>query len=188
MERKRQLVLASVAAVLIAVAVWLLQSPTAQHASSPPGPATTGATATRPAAAQKGSVAEVDLESLDAQRPEPAETDRNPFRFKPRPSPPPSPPAARGTLPNQAGTPGVDVPDGPPPPPPRIPLKFIGVVHSEDPKFPDVAVLSDGRGVYHGRAGEVIEGRYRIVKIGVESIELAYLDGRGTQTISKTGQ
>jgi hypothetical protein len=26
------------------------------------------------------------------------------------------------------------------------------------------------------------------VKIGVESIELAYLDGRGSQTISKTGQ
>jgi hypothetical protein len=187
MERKRQLVLASVAVILVAVAVWLLQSPAAPHASSPPGPAPAGAPGSRVPAAQKGAVGEVDLESLDAERPEPAETDRNPFRFKLRPAPSPSPTAARGTVPNQAGTPGVDVPDGPPPPP-RIPLKFIGVVHSEDPKFADVAVLSDGRGVYHGRAGEVIEGRYRIVKIGVESIELAYLDGRGSQTISKTGQ
>ena len=41
---------------------------------------------------------------------------------------------------------------------------------------------------YYGREGEVIEGRYRIVKIGVESIELAYLDGRGRQTIRQTGQ
>ena len=51
-----------------------------------------------------------------------------------------------------------------------------------------VAILSDARGVYYGREGEVIEGRYRIVKIGVESIELTYLDGRGRQTIRQTGQ
>jgi hypothetical protein len=186
MERKRQLALTSVAIVLIAVAVWLLQAPTAQQAASPPAQALSGAPGSRPAAVQKGAGSEVDLESLEASRPEPTETDRNPFRFKPKQAPPPPSPT-RGTLPNQAGIPEVVAPDGPPPPP-RIPLKFIGVVHSEDPKVADVAVLSDGRGVYHGRVGEVVEGRYRIVKIGVESIELAYLDGRGSQTISKTGQ
>jgi hypothetical protein len=68
-------------------------------------------------------------------------------------------------------------------------MKFIGTIgNSGDPKFGRVAVLSDGRGVYHGREGDVIEGRYQIVRIGVESIELAYLDGRGRQTIAKTGQ
>ena len=51
-----------------------------------------------------------------------------------------------------------------------------------------MAVLSDARGVYYGREGDIIEGRYRIVKIGVESIELEYLDGRGRQTIRQTGQ
>ena len=51
-----------------------------------------------------------------------------------------------------------------------------------------IAILSDARGTYYGREGEVVEGRYRIVKIGVESIELAYLDGRGRQTIRQTGQ
>ena len=45
------------------------------------------------------------------------------------------------------------------------------------------AVLRDDRGVYHGREGDIIEGRYRILKIGAESIELAYVDGRGRQTI-----
>ena len=67
-----------------------------------------------------------------------------------------------------------------PPPPPRIPLKFIGVADAgREGKLGRVAVLSDGRGVYHGREGEIVEGRYRILKIGVESIDLAYLDGRG---------
>ena len=75
-----------------------------------------------------------------------------------------------------------------PPPPPPIPLKFIGLVNQDDPKVGRVAVLSDSRGVYHGREGDIIEGRYRILKIGVESIDLAYLDGRGRQTIRQTGQ
>ncbi len=75
-----------------------------------------------------------------------------------------------------------------PPPPPRIPLKYIGDM--SDPKHPGkrIAILSDARGTYYGREGDVVEGRYRIVKIGVESIELAYLDGRGRQTIRQTGQ
>ena len=58
-----------------------------------------------------------------------------------------------------------------------------------DPAKPGrVAILSDSRGVYYGREGEIVEGRYRILKIGVESIDLAYLDGRGRQTIRLTGQ
>ena len=80
------------------------------------------------------------------------------------------------------------MPIGPPPPAP-IPLKFIGLASSkDDPNIGRLAILTDGRGVYYGREGEVIEGRYRILKIGVESIDLAYLDGRGRQTIRQTGQ
>ena len=75
------------------------------------------------------------------------------------------------------------------PGPPRIPLKFIGVVEAQqDPKIGRLAILSDTRGVYYGRENDTIEGRYRILKIGVESVDLAYLDGRGRQTIRLTGQ
>jgi hypothetical protein len=42
--------------------------------------------------------------------------------------------------------------------------------------------------VYHGREGETIEGRYRIVRIGQESIVMEYEDGRGRTTIRLTGQ
>ena len=54
---------------------------------------------------------------------------------------------------------------------------------------PKIAVLSDGNGPpQHGKEGEIVLGRYRILKIGVESIEIAYADGRGRQTIRQTGQ
>ena len=74
-----------------------------------------------------------------------------------------------------------------PPPPPRIPLKFIGLMESG--RAGKYAILTDGRGLpIYGKEGEVIEGRYRILRIGVESVDLAYLDGRGRQTIRQTGQ
>jgi hypothetical protein len=73
-------------------------------------------------------------------------------------------------------------PAGPPP----IPLKFIGVV--EEPALHRrIAALSDGRFTYYGTEGDIIEGRYRIVKIGVESIEMMHVDGRGPQTIRLSG-
>jgi hypothetical protein len=74
----------------------------------------------------------------------------------------------------------------PPPPPPPIPVKFIGIVQTPDKKF---AVLSDvsTHDVFYGREGDIIDGRYRILRIGVESIEMAYVDGRGRQTIRLTG-
>jgi hypothetical protein len=50
-----------------------------------------------------------------------------------------------------------------------------------------IAVLSDGKFVYYGREGDIIEGRYRVVKIGEESIQVEHLDGRGRQTIRLTG-
>ena len=78
------------------------------------------------------------------------------------------------------------VPAGPPPPPP-IALKFIGVV--ERANGVKWAVLSDGKSApQHGKEGDVIDGRYKIVKIGTESIELTYVDGRGRQTVRLTGQ
>ena len=48
-------------------------------------------------------------------------------------------------------------------------------------------MLSDGRMSYHGREGEIIDGPYRIVRIGEESIEMEYVDGRGRQTIRLSG-
>ncbi|HET9467697.1 MAG TPA: hypothetical protein VFO48_04770 [Vicinamibacterales bacterium] len=181
-KRQRELVLGAVVIILAAVAAWSLRSGTPQPSSS--------ATANRPANAQvrpKSPLVEVDLKALEAERPEPQGSTRNPFRFKPKPAPPLPPTAAQIKQQQQAAVEmaargPVDAP------PPRIPLKYIGDM--SDPNNPSkrIAILSDARSTYYGREGEIVEGRYRIMRIGVESIELAYLDGRGRQTIRQTGQ
>ena len=40
----------------------------------------------------------------------------------------------------------------------------------------------------YGKDGDIIDGRYLIVKIGTESIEMTHADGRGRQVIRLTGQ
>jgi hypothetical protein len=65
-------------------------------------------------------------------------------------------------------------------------MRFIGLVE-ESERAQKIAILSDGRGIYQGREGDIIEGRYRIVRIGLESVEMTYLDGRGRQSIRLSG-
>jgi hypothetical protein len=66
-------------------------------------------------------------------------------------------------------------------------LKFIGIFEQTGPAS-KIAILSDGTGVsLYGKEGDVVAGQYRILKIGAESIDMAYLDGRGRQTIRLTG-
>jgi hypothetical protein len=118
---------------------------------------------------------------------------RNPFRMGAAP-PPPAPTPAAGTM--AAATPRVVAPPPvsigpvtppPPPPPPPIPYRFIGVV-SGAPGVGRIAVLTDGRTVVHGRVNDIVEGRYRIVQIGEESIQIEHADGRGRQTLRLLGQ
>ena len=181
LKRQREVALVLLVVALIAVFIWRVKPPS----SNPAGftGANTSAARTSPLTRENAGLAEIDLQALEIERPEPQDNDRNPFRFKPKVLPPPPPmPETRPTDPVSTGLVG-------PPPPPPIPLKFIGLATShDDPKVGRVAILRDGRGVYYGREGEIIEGRYRILKIGVESIDLAYLDGRGRQTIRQTGQ
>jgi hypothetical protein len=140
-----------------------------------------------PGQAQGAPVAPVKLDALSAGRREPSDGSRNPFRFQPKVAAPP-PQQQIVETPGGAGVseaPRASVPAGPPPPPP-IPLKFIGIL--ERANGVKWAVLSDGKVTMHGKDGDVVDGRYRIVKIGTESIELTYLDGRGRQVVRLTGQ
>jgi hypothetical protein len=129
--------------------------------------------------------ADVNLETLARDRGEPVDANRNPFRFRPKPAPPPAPVKAITPGNGQAGGTMPPVPVGPPPPPP-ITLKFIGLVEKTDGTR--IAVLSDGKRPISGKEGEEIEGRYKILKIGNESLEIAYIDGRGRTQIRLSGQ
>jgi hypothetical protein len=123
---------------------------------------------------------QVRLDDLKAPRPELGPAERNPFRFQPKPPPPPPPETARPAVPS--GPPPVT---GPPPPPP-IPLKFIGIVEEKQGGL-KVAAMSDCRSTYYGSEGQVIDGRYRLIKIGVESMVIEYVDGRGRTTVRLEG-
>ena len=128
---------------------------------------------------------DVHLEALEAERPATAKNERNPFRFKPAPAPPPPPTAAK------PAEPVAPVPVGPPPPPPPPPItvKFIGVLDRADGSR--LALFSDcsaGRHQSYAREGGTVDGRYKLVKIGRESVIIEHLDGRGRTTLAAGGQ
>jgi hypothetical protein len=189
--RRQAIVLGGLVVALVAILWWNLSSGLAPPSA---GPAPAGSAATRLARGTPQQVSaaalEVELADLKQPRPDPADGHRNPFRFeatappppvRPPGGPPPMPPGLTG--PDGRPMPG-GAPAGPAPPPP-IALKFIGIV--EETGHRRLAALSDGRFTYYGREGDIIEGRYRIVRIGLESIEMVHVDGRGPQTIRLSG-
>jgi len=184
-ERSRQLVLGGLVVALVAVLVKVWPGTSATPAPTSNERASTSSTARQAQAATAAPAPPgVHLDTLNGERPKPAPVERNLFRFKPKAPPPPPPVEVRPAPPSL-----TPVPVGPPPPPALAPiaLKFIGIV--EAPSHGEkIAILSDGRNApFYGKEGAIIEGRYVILKIGVESVEIAYADGRGRQTIRLTG-
>ena len=175
----RQVVLLAVLGVLLVVVVM------ARRGESPGGtdPRTGGARqAATTASARETPVADLRLDRLKAEESELGPTIRNPFQFKAKPAPP-RPEASAPKAPVVVAPPPV--PQGPPPPPP-IALKYIGVLETAQGR---VAIFRDtGGDIVNGKEGDIIDGRYRLLKIGAESADLAYVDGRGRQTIRLSGQ
>jgi hypothetical protein len=183
-DRPKQLLLAG---LLVAIGLFAYRSWT-QTSAAPASTSNQQGARGAPAAsgrkqADSGGAPEVHLNALEDERPKPEAAQRNLFRFKPKPPPPPPPPPP---APIVAPPP---VPTGPPPvpPPPPITLEFIGVLDRGEGQ-PKIAVLTDGVGPpLYAAEGQTVAGRYRILRIGAESIEMAYLDGRGRQTIRLSG-
>ena len=181
-ERRREIVLGVVLLVLVFVLyrAWASVGTSEPPSSSPDTRARSAKVAGDEA--PQATAPDVRLESLEDDRPQPVESDRNLFRFKPV-APPPEPRPAGRPAPDVAARPPV--PTGPPALPP-IPLKFIGIVEAPE-QSKRIAALVDSTGrSFGGSEGGVVAGQYRILKIGVESIEMVYLDGRGRQTIRLT--
>jgi hypothetical protein len=176
-SRRNEIVLTILVVVLAAV-MYRLWAPTAGTAPRSADRSSQSRTETVPA---RAAAPDVRLSALEAERPKPGEADRNLFRFKPKPparvsAPPPTAPVAVA-------------PSGPPPPPPIPPiaLKFIGTLELPQ-RAKKVAVLRDEYGgVYHAAEGETVLGQYRVLRIGAESIDVMYVNGRGRQTIRLGG-
>jgi hypothetical protein len=167
-------------AVVGLIASWMWPT---ESAAPPPPASDQGRTAKGRGQTTTINPADLDvrLEALQAARPQTGEVERNPFRFQPKPAPPPSLEALK-----PAPAPVVPAPQdiGPPAAPP-ITLKFIGTVERQGLK---VAAVSDCKGYTdYGREGDTLDGRFRLVKIGVESIVIEYVNGTGRTTIRQEG-
>jgi hypothetical protein len=88
-------------------------------------------------------------------------------------APPPPPPTF---------TPPPSVPQGPPPPPP-VPFSYRGFARSESGSGELTAFLSDDRGRYNVKIGEVLMGRFRISAITDSSVEVEDLQFNRRQTL-----
>ena len=180
--RRQALLVGGVVAVLAGVVYTTRQDDVPAAGASGPSNPVSGA-------AEPGRgvpVVDVQLELLKGARAEAGEPERNPFRFQPK-APPPAPPRPAAVATPPLVVTGPPVPQGPPPPPP-IPLRFIGLVDAPS-QAGRVAILSDGRGnVFYGKEGDIIEGRYRLLRVGPDAADLSFTDGRGRQTIRLSGQ
>jgi hypothetical protein len=176
-ERRRQMVLAALVVVL-ALAIY-------RAWPEPAVPPTAASNPREAARARQGAdvaAPDVKLEALEAERPKPEGTNRNLFRFGRPAAPPPQPGGPIAVAPPPPQRPST--PPGPTVPP--MPFKFVGTMNVGGRLM---AVLSDGSGrePLYGFEGDTILGQYRIVRVGAESVEMSYLDGRGRQTIRFSG-
>jgi hypothetical protein len=158
-------------------------SEAARAAAGPLG--TPASSPARPRAAVPEHIPVVGLASLGRAQPEPSDTGRDPFRFESAPaSGPKGGPAGQGAAAAPAQPVMPASPQEPPGPPP-IALKFIGIARQGQGRL--YAVLRDERGIYYGAEGDVVEGRYRILRVSAEMVEMSYADGRGRTSIPLSG-
>lgn len=180
-DRRRQILLGALAVALALVVGYQLWPGTTTAGNSTSNP--DGRTARTAQNNAQPTAPDVHIDALTGERPKPEEANRDLFKFKPKPAPPaPARPIERP----MPGPPQDTVRSGPPPLPP-IPLKFIGYI--EETGGRKIASLSDGtHQPFNVVEGGTVLGQYKIWRIGVESLDISYLDGRGRQTIRMTGQ
>ena len=194
-NRQQWAALGAILVVLLLVLQW-------QRGQAVPVPASTVSVAVPapvPAGPRSSAVKRVPgvrIDRLGGEAIEPVDTGRDPFRFgesrradagSNRGGPTGRPDEISSTVSPAGQAAGAEplLPAGPPAPPP-ITLKLIGLIQSSRAGV-RVAVLSDGRGVYYGAEGAVIEGRFRVVRVAADSVDVAYLDGRGLKRLPLSG-
>jgi hypothetical protein len=178
-ERKRQVILAGVLVAAIGFAYWLRMEPGESTLSgSVAADGRTDAGVALPVPDQ------VRLAKLD-DVPVLSDAGRNPFAYGVRPVPPPPPPPPVAAMP---AAPLMPVRPPEPVGPPPIGLKLSGIT-TPTPGGRVIVTLQDpaSKATFLASEGDVVDGRYKVVKVGTTSVVVSYVDGTGQRTLPLGG-
>lgn len=180
-QRPRWLVYAAAGVALVLVAYALMPAdapvtgrPVRAGERARPGPA-------------EAPLPVIDFARITNPPPAPALGRRDLFDFgtpvTPPPTPTPSPqPRAVGAEEPVDSTP-ITVPT--PPPPPPLNIKYIGAVERKGVKV--AMLMTDRSEVLTGQAGDMVGNRFRIVKIGLESVDIQEVGSEQVRRIPLKG-
>jgi len=177
LSRREKALLGMLAAAVAALGVWgVRHSGPGALALAPSGPE-----------APAPPVPRIDLARLDAKRPENEAGRRDLFDYGAAAEPEETEAAQAPLLPPPTLSPAPAVVSGPVIPTlPPLNLKYIGSV--ENAAGIKVAVLlTDRREVLTGQAGQVVANRYRISRIGLESVDLEDVNSGQSRRIPLRG-
>jgi hypothetical protein len=123
----------------------------------------------------------VNLAALEPGDTTSPESGRNPFRYGEPPKPPapayvPPPPQAY-----------VPPPPPPPPPPPQVKLKLVGTILAPGETRYRASFKDERDMQFSGVEGDVIDGRYKVIKVDSKSAVVSFLDGTGRRTLQVGG-
>jgi hypothetical protein len=160
-KKPRWLLAAAVALALVGAAYVFLR---------PPAPAAAGPATGEDRAPAGPEVPRIALDRLDRPRGETGIGRRDLFEFATPPPPPTTlPPIAEPPSVLDATPPPVTAPT--PPPLPPLNIKYIGTLESR--KGLKVAMfLTEKKEVLTGQVGELVANRFRVVRIGIESVDI----------------
>jgi hypothetical protein len=178
--RSQLFLLVALAAVLVAILWYRFGT-----VPAPAAPATTSSVPSPTTVPDGGGALPVPegvrLQALEAPG-DLSDPGRNPFAYGVRPPPPPPPRVEMPSVPRPVG------PPPPPPGPPPIPLRLTGLTVMPDTHRTMVTLKDPSTStIYQAFEGDVVDGRYRVVKVGIQSVVLSYLDGSGVRTIGLGG-
>ncbi len=171
-------VVPALVAVAVLAAAWAWVRAAAPGSEAVPATRTDDARAGPP----EGTLPRIDLGRLDRRPPEAGLGTRDLFAFAtPRPPPPPPPPPS-----TEAPAEAAPVTAPTPPPLPPLDIKYIGTLETK--RGLKVAMfLVGGKETLTGQAGEVVANRFKVVRIGLESVDVQDLGSEQVRRIPLKG-
>jgi len=84
-------------------------------------------------------------------------------------------------------TPPVDPTPAAAPSVPSIPLVLTTIIPAEPPGKSRAYLHDKGGTKFEGVEGDIIDGRYKLLRVGTDSVVVTYLDGTGQKVIYRGG-